>query len=331
MKQLELNQSLISQWLGLNRNQTDQKLKKLNATHEETRQGFRSLQADMNRTSSSLADLITRLGLDIDRGDLQMQMHTYEASTRTQLTAFATDVAELRRGLEASEHRESLLRQQIDDMRVGHRVELIACVCLSLVLSTLLAMQSVTRHQRHAAAAERADPTPPQHSSPPLAPPLPATICTSMANRSEHEPGRSSSVDSPLLKAIWHLGTNSTEGEVARGAPSTASSTDASPHAIRAPNGHQQPRAAPGTPPKHVAVCNGAAHPDLVPPATQRNGRTTQHNGRAAEPGAASPYSDGERTPSTPPAGHSPTAASTSTWKSAPKAKVRHSASSSRR
>lgn len=260
-----------------------------------------------------------------------MQMHTYEASTRTQLTAFATDVAELRRGLEASEHRESLLRQQIDDMRVGHRLELIACVCLSLVLSTLLAMHcSVARHQRHAATAERADPTPPPPLAP-LAPPLPATICTSMPSRSEHEPGQSSSVDSPLLEASWHLGTNGTEGEVARGAPSTASSLDASPHAISAPNGHQRPRSAPGTPPKHVAVCNGAAHPDLVPRATQRNGRTTQRNGCAAEPGAASPYSEGERTPSTPPAGHSPTAASTSTWKSAPKAKVRHSASSSRR
>jgi len=139
MAALELNQSLINNWLTLWQAQIGEKLKKLNATHEETKRGMRALASEMNRTSLMLRT-VTRKVNDEGRGDLLTQMNSLHVSTNASVLVLNWEIKTLADTLEHVKVETSDLRKEIIHISMRNRIELIACMSLSLALSSLLAI-----------------------------------------------------------------------------------------------------------------------------------------------------------------------------------------------
>ena len=117
-------------------------------------QGAKALSGEHNATKAALAELRARLD-DEGRGDLRTQVGINEAARVASMTAAEAELATLRALVEASEKRVSNLDAELAWLRISHRIELMACMCLSLVLSTLLAIHRVTSCQREREREQR--------------------------------------------------------------------------------------------------------------------------------------------------------------------------------
>ena len=62
----------------------------------------------------------------------------------------------LKEALEAAGRGEERLKKQLERMRIAHRIELMACMCLSLALSTFLATHCMAVRKERARRAKRA-------------------------------------------------------------------------------------------------------------------------------------------------------------------------------
>ncbi|KOO30287.1 hypothetical protein Ctob_006892 [Chrysochromulina tobinii] len=147
---LELNQSITSDWLKLWQNQLVEKLRKLNASHVHHKDVVKGLQTETERLSLQVLELRSRFDEE-GRGDVLQRVAAVEEASRNHSSNLTEAVDGLFRQLLATERRERQLRAEVDHMRLSHRIELMACMCLSLVLSSLLAVHCVTVKQQRSA------------------------------------------------------------------------------------------------------------------------------------------------------------------------------------
>ena len=154
MGALELNQSLLNNWLTLWQNKINTRFKQLNATHDELKLKVRSVQANVSGAVATLGDLKLRLDED-GPGELGEKRREAQAHMLRGLEELGEGVRTLREQLNATQQREQRLRVEVDRMRINHRIELMACMCLSLALSSLLAVHCVQRRQRRIATRPR--------------------------------------------------------------------------------------------------------------------------------------------------------------------------------
>ena len=151
MAQVELNQSLINMWLSKWQNQLGVKLKQLNSTDDDLKAKVKKLQAEHASGAASLAEL--RVALAEDGGPLSNVASARRSSQREHalrlehgLASLGDEVKLLRLALNETAGRESMLREEVSRLRLRHTAELMLCMCLSLGLSSLLALHCFQRH-----------------------------------------------------------------------------------------------------------------------------------------------------------------------------------------
>ena len=158
MGALELNQSLINNWLTLWQSQITTKLKQFNATHDDVKGRIRTMQGELGSATSALAELKARVD-DEGHGDLATRVRAVEESNERLSASVEAGLGDLRAMLNESARTEATLVAQLEEMQKHHRVEmmgwLVAWMFLSLVLSSLLAVHIV--RQQHASLAEASD------------------------------------------------------------------------------------------------------------------------------------------------------------------------------
>ena len=112
MGKLELNQSLINNWLTLWQNQIATKLKQLNATHDELKGKLRNMQANVSGAMVVLQDLKARLD-DEGTTELGVKRMEAQASVLRALGLLDDGLHSLQEQLNATRQREEKLRAQV--------------------------------------------------------------------------------------------------------------------------------------------------------------------------------------------------------------------------
>ena len=137
--ELELNQTLINNWLTMWQGQIAARFKALNATNEEAAKRMRGVQANVSATQVGIQEARADVALVVNR--------TIEADE-------AVGVARAVRTLEArieqmsadAYSREAASRREISRLQASHRIELLGCMLFSLALSWVAATRCLTRH-----------------------------------------------------------------------------------------------------------------------------------------------------------------------------------------
>tara|TARA_B100000513_G_scaffold159260_1_gene76703 strand:- start:10833 stop:11624 length:792 start_codon:yes stop_codon:yes gene_type:complete len=149
MAALELNQSLINNWLTLWQNQITTKIKLLNATQEEGGLRLKELQANMTSLTTGLQDLTSS-----QSSISELCVQERDNGTSSEDTSVSTLDRRVRELLLESEARETQLQIQLQSLQRNQRIELLCSMVLSFGLSALgaacLVLCSRERHRHHA-------------------------------------------------------------------------------------------------------------------------------------------------------------------------------------
>ena len=132
MRNLELNQSLINNWLTLWQNQTTKKMKVANATQEEALGRLRAVQANVSEVQGRLG-LVEEMVWTIHGAEFAVA-HYGEAVERLEHVEGA-----MRAQQAAQRAQEERWRRELAAVRTRHRLELLACAALCLGAAWLLA------------------------------------------------------------------------------------------------------------------------------------------------------------------------------------------------
>lgn len=146
MGELELNQSLINNWLTLWQNQIVGKIKTLNATHEEAQRRLRGLQANVSATQLSIANLSATTGPGLAEQVAQHARLLDDAvALNNSVGALETRLFDM---LAVAQQNNQRLRHEVEMLQVSHRIELLCCMLLSLGLSWLVAANCIVPPRR---------------------------------------------------------------------------------------------------------------------------------------------------------------------------------------
>ena len=143
MGQLELNQSLINNWLTLWQNKINTKIKSLNATHEEALVRLRGMQSNVSAVQADLLDVASKQGLFTEERLAFMESSGWNVSA-------ASFEEQLRRVEGQYRESERRLRSELRSLQARHRIELVVCMLLCLGMSWFASVycQANGRHSR---------------------------------------------------------------------------------------------------------------------------------------------------------------------------------------
>ena len=135
---LELNQTLINNWLTIWQGQIGGRFKGLNVTQEEAAKRVRGLQVNVSAVQTALQEV---------RGEVQLALNRSreEGGAEGAAAAMRELRAELAELAADATRRERNLRDEIQSLRVSHRLELMGCMLLSMFLSWAAAHHCLSR------------------------------------------------------------------------------------------------------------------------------------------------------------------------------------------